>query len=137
MHFNHWLWLYNKKTKGLQGRVKIQSQIRIGAIGLAVNTLPHFVGCSQLLTRTINCTCTSGDAYNVRKEEREERDSERIRQKDNARQPHAGARLLSSIMRAVRCLWRCVCDRRPFKATSFLLESQISIPAAGTSIGMS
>lgn len=59
-----------------------------------------------------------------KKEKREKkRERERIREEDNTGQPHAGAELLSSIMRAVRCLRRCVCDRRPFKATSFLLES--------------
>jgi len=38
--------VYAIKGKGLQGGVKTQSQIQIGAIGLAVNTLPRFVGCS-------------------------------------------------------------------------------------------
>lgn len=69
-------------------------------------------------------TRTLGRKKEKREKKKErERDSERIRKEDNTGQPHAGAELLSSIMRAVRCLRRCVCDRRPFKATSFLLES--------------
>ena len=49
---------------------------------MAVNTLPRFVGCSYLLTRTINCTRTSDDTYNVRREERKERMRERERERE-------------------------------------------------------